>query len=297
MQDSPLAILQASNLYVYTASNPIRWSDPSGMFISKSLGERIGDAIAGGIAGAATGGIGGAVGGAIGGAIGGSVGGAVGGAIGGAIGNSNGTAADNGWVGWTVGSGQSSGISLGGGLGIHSLALSASVLNSSLHFDPYDYLYDYFDGLFRKFSSRTRNAFANSLSVNVEYGVGYGVNVRAGAVQGRFEPAVVNNTTRLDAAQGITHGEWAWQTRFTIGSQPLNAEAGGSIRLPADPNNIETFAGAQIGSASWGVGNQGSRYEITFGGSYYAGLGGGAEVRFSFTEFIDHWTGGGPRRR
>jgi len=31
MTDSPLAILQAANLYVYTMNNPVRWVDPSGL--------------------------------------------------------------------------------------------------------------------------------------------------------------------------------------------------------------------------------------------------------------------------
>ena len=31
MQDSPIAMLQAANLYVFTMNNPIRWIDPSGL--------------------------------------------------------------------------------------------------------------------------------------------------------------------------------------------------------------------------------------------------------------------------
>jgi|GEM_PF-6704546 len=33
MQDSPIAMLQAANLYVYTVNNPIRWNDPTGLHV------------------------------------------------------------------------------------------------------------------------------------------------------------------------------------------------------------------------------------------------------------------------
>jgi len=38
-QCSPLAILQAANLYVYTMNNPVRWNDPNGLFIGDALRE------------------------------------------------------------------------------------------------------------------------------------------------------------------------------------------------------------------------------------------------------------------
>ena len=32
MQDSPIAIMQAANLYAYAVNNPVRWKDPTGLF-------------------------------------------------------------------------------------------------------------------------------------------------------------------------------------------------------------------------------------------------------------------------
>jgi hypothetical protein len=32
MQDCPLSILQAANLFVYTMNNPVKWTDPWGLF-------------------------------------------------------------------------------------------------------------------------------------------------------------------------------------------------------------------------------------------------------------------------
>jgi RHS repeat-associated protein len=49
-QDSPLAILQAANLYVYTVNNPVKWRDPSGLFVSGALSLISGGLLAGSIA-------------------------------------------------------------------------------------------------------------------------------------------------------------------------------------------------------------------------------------------------------
>ena len=53
MQDSPIAILQAANLYVFAINNPVRWIDPTGLFI-RDFFERARDTIRGRIHDAAT---------------------------------------------------------------------------------------------------------------------------------------------------------------------------------------------------------------------------------------------------
>jgi len=40
MQDSPLAMLQAANLYLFTMHNPVRWVDPSGLAAQRPSPQR-----------------------------------------------------------------------------------------------------------------------------------------------------------------------------------------------------------------------------------------------------------------
>lgn len=97
----------------------------------------------------------------------------------------------------------------------------------------------------------------------------------------------MRNTIRFDFKDGVTHGDWALYSGLFVGSQIIDTEIGAYIKVPADPDKIEGFAGVNLpGNMKLGVSTQEElNAQLSFGVSQYFGFGGGIAVGLDLIEF------------